>query len=502
MPETTPQSAHESGDQRSLWILLGICVLGLLLRLYRLGEPDLWLDEGYSAAAAGRRLHDFQLVTDVHPPLYTFLLTLWSHVGYSDWWLRFMSVVIGVATLPVVYWNGRVLFSARAGLIAAGLVAVLARHLEHSMEVRMYPLLTFLYMLSIAGLLLAARRGRPAGWVLYTISTLLLAYTQGIALIYVGTLALLYPLLLKDPLNWRAYKAWLVAHILIGIGFIPWLSMYLRIVGSVVSFYWLEPPPWWTGFYNLHEVATNDLPAAGAILGNLLGLSVPLLGKWLWAAPVYGLFFWTIYRRRHERTLWLVVAAYAVPVLGLIAASALIRPVYITRITLPAAVAAMMVLGAGIDAMPTRAWRWAAGFILFVVVGGGGFYFLRYRQSEEWGRAVAYLAEQTEPGDVVLVDCVDRVAPFLLDRYDPQDQLEDRRVVDLFHITNQCEGEAEACLESELAMLAPGDRVWIVYAHEDEFEDAAVVKQWLDEQVAVVREQAFHLVRIEQGMVR
>ena len=73
---------------RFVWV---ICVLGGLLRIYQLGSESLWRDEISSATVA--QLPLAQIVenrsSDVHPPLYYFLLHYWvALLGSSEFNIR------------------------------------------------------------------------------------------------------------------------------------------------------------------------------------------------------------------------------------------------------------------------------------------------------------------------------------------------------------------------------------------------------------------------------
>ncbi len=183
----------EEPTQARLPIAL-VVLLALLLRAYHLGHLGFWYDEGASAylAEAGRLA---VWTRDVHPPLYVALLSVWRLVADGDVWLRSLSVLFGVATVPVVYAIGRALFSPPAGLWAAGLLAVTYFHVKYSQETRMYALVGLLF----AGALVGARgRGAPGAagrLAVYVICATLLLYSHGIAVVYVAALASLFPLL-------------------------------------------------------------------------------------------------------------------------------------------------------------------------------------------------------------------------------------------------------------------------------------------------------------------
>jgi len=133
--------------QRSTAIaLVGIVLLGTLLRVIHLGTRSLWIDEGSSAVVARLDLHQFiRLVTTVEANmvLYYALLRFWMSWGDSETFIRALSVLFAVATLPLVYMLGARLFNTRVGLIGALLLSINAFHIRYAQEARGYSLRSF-----------------------------------------------------------------------------------------------------------------------------------------------------------------------------------------------------------------------------------------------------------------------------------------------------------------------------------------------------------------------
>jgi len=142
-----------------------ILLLALGLRFYRLDAQSLWSDEGNSASLAQRSL---PLITaaaggDIHPPLYYYLLHFWSLAfGASEFALRALSALAGVALVGLVFWIGAELFGRAAGLAGAALAAINPFQVYYSQEARMYMLAA---ALGAAATLCFVRwvRGREAG---------------------------------------------------------------------------------------------------------------------------------------------------------------------------------------------------------------------------------------------------------------------------------------------------------------------------------------------------
>src|SRR5262249_36521377 len=106
----------------------------------RLGGQSFWIDEVLSYTwiqeidTRGVR----ELVTDIHGPLHAFVIWLVAHVSRSEAALRSPSMVAGTAAGAAVGLLGRALWGARAGLVAAALLAVSPFALYYSQECRNY----------------------------------------------------------------------------------------------------------------------------------------------------------------------------------------------------------------------------------------------------------------------------------------------------------------------------------------------------------------------------
>ena len=139
---------------RVFWIVAGLTLLGALMRFATLGVQAYHHDEIVTASRVLRvgfgHAMDAVGFSESAPPLYYALAWLWTQVaGNGEWGLRSLSAIAGVATIPVAYVVGRELRGARAGVIAAALVAVNPMLLWYSQEARAYALLGFFCALSL-----------------------------------------------------------------------------------------------------------------------------------------------------------------------------------------------------------------------------------------------------------------------------------------------------------------------------------------------------------------
>jgi Dolichyl-phosphate-mannose-protein mannosyltransferase len=127
-------------------------VVGAALRFHLLGAKNLWLDEGVSVWLASipwsRFVHTMVSSPELNMVLYYTMLRGWLHLGQTEFAIRSLSALFGIASIPAIYKLGQRLFTTQAGLVAAALLAVHSFHIRYSQEARAYSLEVFLLLLS------------------------------------------------------------------------------------------------------------------------------------------------------------------------------------------------------------------------------------------------------------------------------------------------------------------------------------------------------------------
>jgi mannosyltransferase len=149
-----PQARWQTRRSQTTVLLLMVALLLVSwgLRVYRLGDKSVWWDEGLAAWAARQSPTEIArwTATDVHPPLYFWMLHFWRLVsGDSEFGLRLLSAAIGLLTVAATHLLGREVGGPRAGLLAALLVGISRFDIWWSQEMRMYALAALLAALSL-----------------------------------------------------------------------------------------------------------------------------------------------------------------------------------------------------------------------------------------------------------------------------------------------------------------------------------------------------------------
>jgi mannosyltransferase len=233
---TTRPSMHDkqgSGLIRVIaCLLVAVLFASLALRIYRLGDQSVWWDEGLAAWAARQSPSAIAEWTssDVHPPLYFWVLHYWRLlVGETEFGLRALSALVGVLTVAASYRIGLALDGRLTGLGAALLTAISRFDIQWSQEMRMYALAALLAILSLWAAIRFWRRQRwvdAAAYVLLTAAGLYTLYLYALVLVvanlvWLGTLP-------RAGGRARRIVWWAGAQVAVLILFAPWLAYALR----------------------------------------------------------------------------------------------------------------------------------------------------------------------------------------------------------------------------------------------------------------------------------
>lgn len=216
------------------WSLFGlIVIISLALRL-TLVEFPLWYDEGCSIATAINTFpaginnylwtHDLQ-----HTPLYFYILHfIMQFFGDSVVVLRVSSLLVSMALLPVTYIVTEKLSSKKVALLAMLFMGINTFQVLYSIEIRMYPYVILLALLSVNYLIDYDRNSDKKSLIKLGIVNLLNPYFLTGSIIFVIAEFIIYTCYL-DRKNAEPEKIsdYVKSNLLVLIGYIP----YFIIIG-------------------------------------------------------------------------------------------------------------------------------------------------------------------------------------------------------------------------------------------------------------------------------
>lgn len=245
--------------------LATIIMLAAFLRFFRIGHQSLWVDEILSFKAftspAGVPYWK-KLLYDVHGPLYSLLMHVWSAVSRSDVWLRAPSAVAGVLAVYFLYrWlasEGR----RSVALPAALFMALSPFHLYYSQEIRFYALLSLFVVLTLIAFerfvdAPTASRGALFG---VTLALACLAHFSGFLL---GAALFVY-LLVTRRLRGELLRHGVLAAVIVLAAISPWIYREVTVLRAI------------------RVVDISTLPVAERLRGDLT------MSRWSYPYAVYA----------------------------------------------------------------------------------------------------------------------------------------------------------------------------------------------------------------------
>ncbi len=418
---THTREPEPASRQHRLLLLLGLLV-GFGLRLVRLGAESLWYDETVSVVLARKTVPALIAHTagDIHPPGYYLLLHAWQALTHPtlahglEFLFAWPSLWFGLLLLPLLYVLGRRLFDPKVALAALWLGAIHPFHLWYSQEVRMYSLGAFLGLLCLWALLKALDRlptpKRSAPWlILFSLSAGAGLYTLYYFLFLLATLNIVAAVHLARRNPGRAILGaqsglwpWLVAQLAILLLWTPWLPTFLRQA--------LDPPvpPWRVPWQNAGEFVHTVTEVLAA---QIVGQSPPGGLLWPYALLCAGL-IWAGFdyaKRRKKTGSSAIVAAHALgPVALIFLLTLLATPLYHVRYAFTYAPPLLLLLAAGLLRLAERWPRWGwlalAGMLALSATGSAEMWRQPIYRADDHRDAVATLARNWRPGDVILVN--------------------------------------------------------------------------------------------------
>ncbi|MGC9398765.1 MAG: glycosyltransferase family 39 protein [Anaerolineae bacterium] len=226
--------------RRTKYGLRLLLMVGLLvafgLRLHKLGDQNVWWDEGYSlwVARKGVVAATLHTATDTHPPLYYWLLAPWLRAaGETEFALRYLSVLLAQLTVALmVPLAQRLSGSQKVGIGAAWFLALSRFHIWWSQEIRMYVPAAFWALLSLYATArlashdqAAKRLSTWAGWVLATAAAFATYYATLVVAVIENLFMLIVGLQRKQRLHF--WGRWIGAQLVVALFLLPWLAFAL-----------------------------------------------------------------------------------------------------------------------------------------------------------------------------------------------------------------------------------------------------------------------------------
>lgn len=355
--------------------LFSILLLAAALRVYLLiNRGTFWFDETFSVHFSSLPLKDalHYWMLETNPPFYTFFLRFWLKIApmNNELLVRLPSLIIGLASIVLLYFFAQKFFSRRAAIVASLFFALSDITIFLNTEARGYSFLIFFAILSfflyfeiffnkntppnppLSG------GGKKLWWLGYFLANALLLSTHLTALSVPFGQMLCLILLKPDKTD---LKKWWLGHIIIGL---IWLCWFIPSIIAKID------PSSATAWYFSSDTEANN----GNLAVLLVGLFCMYFQKgwlaFLTAAAIalftfqYALNFKNLNFEQKKQRVILAVWAFLLPIAGAMVG------VLTVKFYILAAPAIYLVVGEGLTVMTAkRAWSFwltlaAIGLIL------------------------------------------------------------------------------------------------------------------------------------------
>ena len=116
-------------------IMIILMALAAGIRFWKLGAWSFWADEVFSVQGAQN-----SVLRQPNPIMYMIVRGFTDVFGVSEWSARLGSYIIGVLSVPFLYWPARKIFNSKVAMIACFFLVIHPWHIFWSQNARAYSL--------------------------------------------------------------------------------------------------------------------------------------------------------------------------------------------------------------------------------------------------------------------------------------------------------------------------------------------------------------------------
>ena len=417
-PSTTPviksagrspgSPAQPRWTSTSVGTLASLAMAAAVLRFCYLGRKPFWFDECFSVEVARlswQNLLHLLWRREANMSLYYLMLRGWLHFGSSPFFVRSLSAIVSLATLPALFWLARKLFDSRVALIAVALLSFNAYHIRYAQEARSYSLFVLLATLSSGFFVAAFREPSSRNRGTYILASVLAAYAHLYALLMLAA----HCLSLRGPCAKRMggnglRRAW----IWIGLASLPLVIFAAKTGAGPIR--WIQRP----SLRDLLEFAEHISGNAGLPLlllyaaVCLIAIIPPQKMMRIRTEPDTAEGDWAVWRLRFL-LVWLLFPVALTLLLSLA------RPLFLGRYFIFCLPALVILAAAGLARLRGT---WLIGMTLAVMLllslhGAFSYYNHDFDLERDGSEAAAnYVLDHAQPGDVILFHIAETRVPY------------------------------------------------------------------------------------------
>lgn len=367
------------------WFVVAGLIVFAALSLVTIIHSSFWFDEAFGAYMIHYNFIDIvrYTATDVHPPMFYWLLKSWSLIfGNTELALRSMSVFFGGIAIIFGYLLTNRLFNKTAARISLIFMVLAPMFIRYSQEARMYMLVAAIALVATYVLTIAMESKKKLPWVIYGILIALGMWVH----YYAAIIWIAHLIWHADNVRRTAKKGefrkkffsreWKFAYILAVILYLPWIPVFIgqSLVVQIAGF-WIPPVTPGTPLNFLtNDVYYRDLADATGWLAFALIIAVIFLT--VLAFKVYKSF-----GRADKQSYRLIMTLAFVPIIILFLISVPIRSTFIDRYLITSVIGIALFIGVtlayGYRYLRIR-WRYVSTIFIaaLMIIGIANVYYL------------------------------------------------------------------------------------------------------------------------------
>ncbi len=345
-----PKRRNICGLEISDWVFVAVgLIIFAVISLWTITKSSFWFDEAFGVYLIHFNFIDIAryTATDVHPPLFYWLLKLWAMLfGDTELGLRSMSVFFGGVAILFGYMLTNKLFNRLAARISLVFMVLSPMLIRYSQEARMYTLVTAIALVATYVLVYAMDSKKKFPWVIYG-----LLVGMGMWVHYYAAIVWIAHWVWRADIIRRTAKKgeylrkfftkeWILSFCIAIAVFIPWLPFFIgqSLIVQIAGF-WIPPVSLGTPLNFLtNTVYYKDLGEATGWLAFCLLVASVFLGVLAYKVN-------KSLNKADRQSYRLIITLAFVPVIILFLVSVPIRSTFIDRYLITSTLGITMFIG-------------------------------------------------------------------------------------------------------------------------------------------------------------
>lgn len=336
---------------KNLFFLI-ILLLAFGLRAYHLGKCELWYDE----ILAVRTAQSYLNLANNSYLYYTFLKSWMNLFPFSEFSIRFPSLIFSILSIILFYKLGKTLFNENIALFSISLLALNPLHIWYAQETRPYSALVFCSVLSFYFLFRGLKERKTLFWILFITFSTIGMYLHYFYIVFLATC--LFIILLFSIRQRNYFYSFVISLVFVFLFFSPRLPRFSLNLREISKGFWIPEPNFKSLFitienFNLGYNAPSWAYKYSLLLAFILFISAINLCR---------------AKRKLRNYFWLCLISFLLPILFTFSFSKLFFSIYLDRALMLSSPYYYLILGMGLEGISRKKLRCFVKLSIFLSI--------------------------------------------------------------------------------------------------------------------------------------